>query len=1367
MINQSKEIQFNIVGLGSNKSYIYEIMSAGGNWPAKVSPVSGIIIGNPQGMANLLKATVTFCATTGNCTAGGDSTIGLLDYTVSQCEIDTQKIYSRVKLSLTDESTDQNILGDAIEVLCENCFPLITIGQLKRASDGSVLHDRSLNQASKNSVDFFIPVSGLQKLETYSYEFGSLSMNNWPVIITPISGSITPSADSATIRGNITFCYPTGECVGNSALLDYTLDNLVRLDSLKNIFNITITPDLCDRSPVTSVPMSVYCNDCIPKIAANISTDNPMVSPFMHHNFETTISNLRSGQEYLYSINGLGGNWPVKMIRQTGVFTPTSNNYLLNSKYSFCLSSGACPSEDPGVLAYELDVNCSRSSENLYNSVSVTITAQDVPEDTVTTELCSLFCLDCLPKMAFATEPSDSPSLIIERFEPNNVDIVSIVRGLDPSLEYTYSINSVEGNWPVFISPVSGNIRNVSEITIKSTATFCLSSGHCPLGTHGVMDYEIPIDECLISDAKYSTLNLSINGIDCNTPSLTSRDFTIICNDCIKNIDAIIPQVLPLVGRANNKGNIAIGVGNLQKNEEYNYEIKSISSNWPVVFSSLSGTVNDFSLPDNNGTRNGAIALDYIFCPSTGDCPNGAVNVLDYDLGIGSSCVYSNDEKLFAHFTVEITPLSCPGDVFESKMISLSCENCLPSILAVMPEKIVLLESFSDPSNIYNLSVDVLGLKNKQEYSYSFIGSDANWPIIISPKSGIIEGNNNDQKTISTNIVFAPTTGSVSQQDPNLIAYTLDTSSAEVYSKLSTILKGKIKLEIDPISCSFEEKITTANTEIVCNNCLPKIIFQGPFDYVLDKDSLGSVVIDMPTLGLSTGETYKYEVIEEKSTWPTYISPMTGLILPIASKASSIVLDLRFCANTGLCPSGAIGILDYSAGLINSFNHGTLIPRDIAKKSSFKLKITSQSYVGATSLSDSINISCDDCLPTESILILDKTKGILSIDGGGSTTLLAGNNTYLLEADINGLVVGKEYSYLLRSTAANWPVIATPASGSFIAKHSSKPMKFDLTFCHTTGSCPSHIGNVLSYAATSSCSYGQYSENDLFATLILEVTPPGSSGRDTFVSEDFTLICDKCLNPTIAIPSILPLSLTAGNIGSFPVSIAGLNPLETYSYSFSGIDSNWPTVISPASGSFKANKIGVAPSTIVSSYYFCSPTGLCTNGTVGLMDYHIDNYLNQKIKNNLLSTKVKMIINDSSCDNLQTVSEEITLSCNNCLPKSSYATIFFAGGNEIMLPTGCCSGVKTLNITVNNAIPGEKYSYAFSASDLTAFYPASGDIYFNTGGSGTINTVGAINILPTGQSMIQCSLTHSSTNISAIDFMALACGSGIKVDLCN
>ena len=147
---------------------------------------------------------------------------------------------------------------------------------------------------------------------------------------------------------------------------------------------------------------------------------------------------------------------------------------------------------------------------------------------------------------------------------------------------------------------------------------------------------------------------------------------------------------------------------------------------------------------------------------------------------------------------------------------------------------------------------------------------------------------------------------------------------------------------------------------------------------------------------------------------------------------------------------------------------------------------------------------------------------------------------------------------------------------------------------------------------------------------------------EAFTSDDFVLRCDTCLNPKIVIST--PNLLTSTSLGNFAVQLVGLKPSETYSYSFSGISSNWPTVISPVSGSFKTDKAGIPPysnSIIPHKYYFCSPTGLCPSGTPGLMNYSSDNYLTQKINAGVLSTIVKMIIVDSSCDTIETISKQI------------------------------------------------------------------------------------------------------------------------------
>ena len=1211
MINNSKEIKFSLNGLANNQSYIYEIKSAGGNWPATVCPNSGILIGNESGNT-IFYSTVTFCATTGHCLSGDQ--IGVLAYDKSECAIDIQSIHTSVKLSIIEEATNLETLGYPIPILCTDCFPLIKINKPRSVIDDISLEGFSLGSTasrqakSKNSIDFYIPVAGLQKFEKYDYSFNSLNMNNWPVIISPISGSITPSTEEALIFASMTFCYPTGNCENNENLLDYVEDHFIQNTSLKNIFNLTISPKSCHGSPVTSGPMSMYCNSCLPKL------------------------------------------------------------YITKEPYDITLGPN----------------------------------------------------------------------------QGNIADISVQIDGLDNNLEYTYTINSVEGNWPVSIIQASGNIRNRSTINVLTSATFCLSTGECPVGNDKIMDYEVPTNGCLIKDTKYSKMNVSIFETNADNPSSAlTRDFTISCVDCLPKTDVEIPEISALKGIGNNTGKFFANLTNLRADQTYSYEIKPIDANWPVVYNPISGII--VTSASNDTDR---IQIDYIFCPSTGDCPNGSENVIEYTAHTGSSCVYKNNTEMFSNVQMEISPLSCYDPIIKSDIIKLKCSDCLPKIVVVSLGDISL---YKEDGNVASVDMVLKGLEHKRQYSYSFVGSEANWPIIVFPKSGIMEGNFQTDHTISTSVIFCETTGSCSAEDPNLISYSLDIKDTNVYKKLDK-LKGKLRFEIQPVSCE-EEKIIAEDIDISCYDCLPKVTINTKVA-TLDSSSYKSslpIFVD----GLSVGEVYNYEIIEQSSNWPTYISPMTGQITSLSSEIqTSINFDLRFCHNTGMCPSGSPNILGYNGSNIGNCNYGFL--NSDTKESSFKIQITPQSYNGNVVLSDLIEVKCVDCLPKINIS-LPNTSGTIS----------NGNNKYSLSSSVGNLIIGQEYSYLFSSTEANWPVTAVPMSGSFIAKSDTKRIVSMLSFCHTTGSCPSSSGNVLDYEIASSCSYGQQSESDLFTKLNLTITPE-SCGGTAFTSDDFVLRCDTCLNPKIVIST--PNLLTSTSLGNFAVQLVGLKPSETYSYSFSGISSNWPTVISPVSGSFKTDKAGIPPysnSIIPHKYYFCSPTGLCPSGTPGLMNYSLHDYLTQKINAGVLSTIVKMIIVDSSCDTVQTISKEIPLSCDNCLPKSSYASIFFAGGNEIMLPTGCCSGVKTLNVTVNNAIPGEKYSYAFSASDPTVFYPTSGDIYFNTGGSGTINTVGAIDILATGQAMFQCTLTHSSTNISAIDFMSLSCGSGIKVDLCN
>jgi hypothetical protein len=101
-----------------------------------------------------------------------------------------------------------------------------------------------------------------------------------------------------------------------------------------------------------------------------------------------------------------------------------------------------------------------------------------------------------------------------------------------------------------------------------------------------------------------------------------------------------------------------------------------------------------------------------------------------------------------------------------------------------------------------------------------------------------------------------------------------------------------------------------------------------------------------------------------------------------------------------------------------------------------------------------INISLD---PAENVDIINN-----------SITVANGTNTHSFASSVSGLIIGQEYSYLFSSTEANWPVVALPVSGSFIAKANTKNIVSALKFCYTTGSCPSSGVNILDYELTSS-----------------------------------------------------------------------------------------------------------------------------------------------------------------------------------------------------------------------------------------------------------------------------------------------------------
>jgi hypothetical protein len=253
-----------------------------------------------------------------------------------------------------------------------------------------------------------------------------------------------------------------------------------------------------------------------------------------------------------------------------------------------------------------------------------------------------------------------------------------------------------------------------------------------------------------------------------------------------------------------------------------------------------------------------------------------------------------------------------------------------------------------------------------------------------------------------------------------------------------------------------------------------------------------------------------------------------------------------------------------------------------------------------------------------------------------------------------------------------------------------------------------------------------------------------------------TIICNNCL-PEIGISAIdeVTLSTPNNNLYTLTHNLSGLIEDQQYSYSYQGIESNWPTIISPLSGSFTARN----PSqTLESQLMFCYPQNLCPSGTNGLFDYTIDNRAQKMLKKNLLSTRLQLTVSPDNCGLPSTTSDVFTLNCSGCLPAFSYSSINFTDTPELALAGPCCTGMKAISVDVSGTVPGDKYSYVFdSASSQVSFTPTSGVVYFGGDGNGSLNTVMNIDLIESQQIVISCSLTHYNSDITTMDFLAVKC----------
>jgi hypothetical protein len=202
---------------------------------------------------------------------------------------------------------------------------------------------------------------------------------------------------------------------------------------------------------------------------------------------------------------------------------------------------------------------------------------------------------------------------------------------LRPNVQYTYSWETVDANWPVSINSRTGVLKPASPTgTINTSLAFCPTTGTC---SASILPYTIP-PECSLEklDNPYITLKLSIKTLS-GSESLSDQ-FTLTCDDCLPKPRIDIENITPLDvvedpsdNAPNPSFNFKLNFANLEIDQEYSYSINTVYSEWPIVFSTP--TTGSFLARSSSALP---IYGRLFFCPTTGLClPNGS-NIPEYTI---------------------------------------------------------------------------------------------------------------------------------------------------------------------------------------------------------------------------------------------------------------------------------------------------------------------------------------------------------------------------------------------------------------------------------------------------------------------------------------------------------------------------------------------------------------------------------------------------------------------------------------------------------------------------------------------------------------------------------------------------------------
>lgn len=227
--------------------------------------------------------------------------------------------------------------------------------------------------------------------------------------------------------------------------------------------------------------------------------------------------------------------------------------------------------------------------------------------------------------------------------------------------------------------------------------------------------------------------------------------------------------------------------------------------------------------------------------------------------------------------------------------------------------------------------------------------------------------------------------------------------------------------------------------------------------------------------------------------------------------------------------------------------------------------------------------------------------------------------------------------------------------------------------------------------------------------------------------------------------------------GYVSASVSGLIPGKTYSYTYSPIAANWPSKITPLSGTITPTS---DKDTIDSIFNFSPSTGNCSGYLPYILDCNADK---DYVKKNIYSI-LELKLNSPYSLNCPIVSDRLTIKCNQCLPPDptpcpiNRPVVSFLGGPKLSMSANCCANPVPVTVNISGAEPGKLYNYSFEAwPSAVQVIPSSGNAGF---GDGTGKLSALVTLNSEQNAVIKCLLSEINNSETFVDFISIQCNTG-------